>query len=126
MQIYCCPCRSHVNVTLASGKEIYPHRPDLKHHKFWRCNSCQGYVGVHAGTETPLGVIPTPAMRTLRTQLHAIIDPLWKSKKMTRSQVYAAMSRAAGRQFHTADTRSVEELKNLIEFARMLSAGEIK
>ncbi len=112
MIIYCCGCGTEVEARLTDGKEIYPHRRDLYDLPFWKCDTCRNYVGCHHKTPErtkPLGVIPTPELKKARMDIHAIIDPLWKEGGMKRHQVYGVLTRALGRQYHTAELRSVEE-----------------
>ncbi len=73
---------------LVSGDQIYPHRSDLTSLKFWRCAPCKAWVGVHRGTETPLGILATAELRKLKSQVHAAFDQIWKDKLMTRAQAY--------------------------------------
>ena len=41
-----CPfCLNRAN--LVSGKQVYPHRPDLYALKFWLCEPCDAYIGCH-------------------------------------------------------------------------------
>lgn len=81
-------------VVLVSGLVIYPHRPDLDHKQFWRCESCGAYVGCHPGTEHPLGSPAGPATRAARNAAHAAFDPLWKAK-MARENVRKHVARGA-------------------------------
>lgn len=64
---------------LQTGRETYPHRPDLVDVRTWVCKGCGARVGCHPGTDRPLG---TPANRELqraRRMLHdALLDPLWR------------------------------------------------
>jgi len=53
MTIICNYCGN--NAEMVSGDAIYPHRPDLYHRKFYRCQPCGAYVGCHEGTDKPLG-----------------------------------------------------------------------
>lgn len=115
--IYCCECRTHIEARLTTGKEIYPHRNDLKKLFFWKCDTCNNYVGTHKnrGDKTvPLGVIPTQEIRQARMKIHAILDPLWKSGKMKRGDLYKKLSQKIGKEYHTAETRSIEEINNII------------
>ena len=52
------------------------------------CDNCDAYVGCHQNTKTPLGTMANKELRSLRIKVHAKIDPLWKSGKMTRKEVY--------------------------------------
>lgn len=124
-RIYCCTCGEERLCSLTSGAEIYPHRDDLADIPFWSCNTCGSYVGCHHKTKNrtaPLGVIPSPEMRSLRNRVHSLIDPIWRSGRMKRKEVYAWMSDAMGWKFHTAKTRSVEEVKKAIHVAEQLRA----
>lgn len=120
-KIYCCGCAADVDARLTSGKEIYPHRPDLHELPLWVCDTCDNYVGCHHKTDTPtrpLGVIPTPHIRKERRVLHAIFDPIWESGVITRNQLYKAVSKHLGYNFHTANTKSVTEVTEVIVFLR--------
>ena len=112
--IYCCECGKEVDARLTSGEEIYPHRKDLYLLPFWKCDACNNYVGCHhksTNPTRPLGIIPNQDIRNSRKHIHGLIDPLWKSKKIGRSELYAKLSKKLGRQYHTADIRSIEEAR---------------
>ena len=113
-EIWCCGCEKKVHARLTNGAEIYPHRGDLAAQPFWRCDGCGNYVGCHHKHGTaPLGCIPTPELRKARGHIHAILDPLWKSKKIGRSEIYAKLTEITGRRYHTAHIRSVEEAREI-------------
>lgn len=109
--IYCCECRDTVVANLASGKAIYPHRTDLHNLNFWKCTNCNNYVGCHKGTSRALGTIPNKLIRELRSGLHAVIDPIWKNGKLSRSQVYKFISERVGYEYHTANVSTVKDAK---------------
>lgn len=112
--LYCCGCEKDVEPRLTSGKEIYPHRSDLHLLPFWRCDACGNFVGCHHKTKNrtaPLGCIPTPELKDARKKLHALIDPIWKSGRMSRRELYAAISKEVGWDYHTAKTRTIEEAR---------------
>ena len=120
-QIYCCGCGEDVHARLTDGKEIYPHRNDLADLPFWKCDDCENYVGCHHKTEartTPLGIIPTREIMQARSHVHRILDPLWKSGKMKRKQVYARLTEKLGWKYHTANIRSVEEARQVYSLVR--------
>ncbi len=73
---------------LVTGKEIYPHRPDLYDKKFWQCWPCEAYVGCHPGTETSLGRLADKTLRFYKSQAHKAFDPMWKRHGMSRKQAY--------------------------------------
>lgn len=128
--IYCCACKQEVSARATTGREIYPHRKDLHGMHFWVCDACENYVGCHSkdpkNRTRPLGCIPTPDMRKARTKLHALIDPIWKSGKLKRVAVYQRLATALGRKsFHTAETRSLEELEQAYDTARTAFGKEL-
>lgn len=126
MKLYCVGCAGDVDARLTDGGEIYPHRADLRSLPFWKCDACGNFVGCHHKTENrtaPLGCIPTPELKVARQHLHAIIDPIWQSGKMTRRKVYEEISRQVGWNYHTAKTRSVEEARDAYKAARRIAEG---
>ena len=113
-RIHCCGCGGEVDARLTDGGEIYPHRPDLRRLPFWRCDACGNYVGCHHKTKNhtePLGCIPTAELKEARKKLHALIDPIWQSGKMGRRDLYEAISRDVGWNYHTAKTRTIDEAR---------------
>lgn len=117
--IYCCACKGSVDARLTDGAEIYPHRRDLKSIPFWRCDTCGGFVGCHYKAKKdktqPLGVIATAEVKKARMQLHAALDPLWKSGKLTRRELYQKLSDKLGYEYHTGGIRSIEEAQQVHE-----------
>ena len=120
-RIYCCGCAGDVDARLTDGGEIYPHRPDLRSLPFWKCDACGNFVGCHHKTKNrtaPLGYIPTPELKEARKHLHALIDPIWQSGKMGRRELYKAISREVGWNYHTAKTRTMDEARAAYRVAR--------
>jgi hypothetical protein len=114
--IYCCACESEVQARLTDGSEIYPHHPNLSGLPFWKCDRCGNHVGCHHKTRDrirPLGNIPTPDLRNARRYIHAILDPLWKERGLSRAAIYQRISERLGRDYHTAEIRSVEEARQV-------------
>lgn len=56
------------------------------------CRPCNAYVGTHGKGKTPLGTLANKSLREMRKRAHAAFDPLWKSKKMSRSKAYKWMA----------------------------------
>ena len=81
---------------LVTGKQIYPHRPDLYSKQFWQCKEDDAYVGCHAGSDKPLGRLANAKLRGLKMKAHAAFDPIWKSGKMSRNVAYAWLSKKLG------------------------------
>jgi hypothetical protein len=118
--IFCCECKADVDAHFITGKTAYPHRPDLFHKKFWQCQTCLNFVGTHAkGTSRkPLGCIPNNEMKTARMKIHAVIDPVWKSRRMSRKEVYQSISEFLGYEYHTGEIRDLETAKKIYSFAK--------
>ncbi len=74
------------------AKKIYPHRPDLIGKWFWLCEKCDAYVGCHPGSTTPLGRLANAELRAAKQSVHRILDPMWKSGAMKRSEAYALLA----------------------------------
>ena len=121
MVIYCCSCSKEINARLTDGKEIYPHRTDLHSLPFWKCDDCKNFVGCHHKTKDrtkPLGCIPTKELKNARQHIHAILDPIWKNGKISRVDIYKMISKHIGREYHTAEIRTIEEARDIYRFVR--------
>ena len=121
--IYCCECDETVKCELKSGKECYPHRPDLYDIKMYECPKCHNRVGIHKGTTKALGCIPTPELKRARMKVHDLIDPLWKSGKIKRGKLYAMISKELGYPYHTGNTKSLEELRQVYKIGLNIQKG---
>lgn len=73
---------------LVDGKQIYPHRKDLRNRKFWSCEPCNAYVGTHQNGYAPLGRVANKTLRHWKLIAHCAFDKLWKSENMTRTEAY--------------------------------------
>ncbi|QOC57969.1 hypothetical protein phiK7B1_114 [Pseudomonas phage phiK7B1] len=77
-----CPyCKSAVKYT--SHAEIYGGRTFSDWPFIYLCTnkSCNASVGVHAGTNHPLGTLADEKTKTARKAAHAAFDPIWKNQK---------------------------------------------
>lgn len=123
MDIWCCGCNATVSARLTDGREIYRSRADLHSLPFWRCDACRNYVGCHHKTKdrtAPLGCIPTAAIKDARQKIHRILDPIWRSKAMTRRQAYDRIAAGIGKEeYHTAEIRTLDEARAV--YAAVLS-----
>ena len=114
--IYCCGCAKKVLARLTDGTEIYPHRPDLASLPFWKCDTCNNFVGCHHKTKDrtrPLGCISTPELKNARIHIHQLLDPIWQNKVMPRKKLYSLISGRLGRKYHTANIRTIEEARKV-------------
>ncbi len=95
----------------------------------WYCTPCSAYVGTHHNDPNrPLGTMANDALRKQRIAVHAMIDPLWKSKQYTRAVVYERLTEAFGRQIHVgeADEKTCEELIKIIPSLFVVTVGSEK
>lgn len=114
MKIYCCNCCEEKECNLVKGNEIYPHRGDLSYLNLYQCPVCKKYVGCHPNSKKPLGVIPTEDMKRARMMIHELIDPLWKTKKIKRDELYCLIAKELGiKEYHTGWTRSIEQCQDV-------------
>lgn len=114
MKIYCCTCRKELDCELVKGDVIYPQRQDLSHLNFYRCPNCKQYIGCHPNSIKPLGVIPTQEMKKARIIIHSMIDPLWKSGKISRKKLYRLIAKELGiKTYHTGWTRNIKQCRDV-------------
>lgn len=130
MKVYCCGCKTKVEARETTGAEIYPTFFYLSKKIFLKCDTCGNYVGVHnkrtdEGRLRPLGSIPTPELRKARQEIHAVLDPVWQSQKMSRTEVYAKMSFKLGiREFHTGEIDSMVKANFVLKCAKEIQEGK--
>ena len=46
------------------------------------CRNCDAYVGVHRGTDEPLGRLADASLRKWKKAAHAAFDPLWLAQQL--------------------------------------------
>ena len=78
------------DVVYTSNSEIYG--KEYGNGKCYLCITCRSYVGVHDGTDIPLGILATEELRELKKKAHNLFDPIWKSKKKYRWQCYQQLA----------------------------------
>ena len=72
----CAPCNQPAE--LVDSAKIYG--PGTYYGKFWHCEHCKAYVGVHKDTDQPLGTLANKDLRSWRQKAHEYFDPKWKKK----------------------------------------------
>lgn len=79
---------------LKTGKQLYPHRPDLADIKMWVCIPCNARVGIYKNSKSlaPKGTLANKELRILRIKVHELFDPMWKKGKRSRTQAYVWLS----------------------------------
>lgn len=94
MQVICDYCRG--DTEKVSGADVYRNRPDLASKVIWRCHPCDAHVGCHPGTDIPLGRLANKELRKAKMEAHAAFDPIWRSRRMSRSKAYAWLAKSMG------------------------------
>lgn len=119
-----CHCGS--TASLRSNSLIYNGK-EYGNGKAWICDrfpECRGSIGTHPDGR-PLGTIPDEETKKLRIQVHALMDPLWKSKKIKRNSMYYKLGKALRKQaFHTGECNA-EECRAVLELIPKLFAKEL-
>lgn len=90
----CRYCESPVVYT--SNAEIYGR--EYGEGKCYLCRNCRAFVGVHPGTDTPLGTLANEELRRYRKAAHYWFDQLWKgpTRQMTRYKAYGWLAEQLG------------------------------
>ena len=84
-----CPYCNH-DVVLTSNKELYGR--EYGNGKCYLCRNCKASVGTHPGGKKPLGILATKEMKVLKKCCHDLFDPIWKSKKIGRGELYQKLA----------------------------------
>lgn len=86
----CCGCSG---VELVENSEIYNGRHYGEWPYAYLCRNCGAYVGLHPGTDIPLGTLADKPLRDDRQKGKAVFNQLWRDH-MTRNQAYAWLAEA--------------------------------
>jgi len=112
--IHCPYCGAKAD--FCDSAEIYGGR---SYGMIYLCRPCDAYVGVHKGTDQPLGRLADAKLRKWKMAAHAAFDPIWKSGVMTRKAAYKMLSARMG--IPEAKTHigmfDVEQCKKVIEIS---------
>ncbi|BBB91037.1 MAG TPA: zinc-finger-containing protein [Methylomusa anaerophila] len=81
------------------------------------CKDCNAWVGVHKGTDKPLGILANAELRDWKIKAHASFDPLWKSGKMKRHRAYKWLAEQLGKPRNETHIGMfcVEDCKRVVE-----------
>lgn len=63
-----------------TGRELYPHRPDLFAKRFYWCRPCGAYVGCHPDGKA-YGRLANAELRKARGFVHGLFDPIWENAR---------------------------------------------
>lgn len=72
---------------------------------------CDSYVGVHHGTQKPLGTLADAELRNKRIKTHRIFDQIWKNNLMTRKEAYRWMEYFMGLPRHSGHIGKFSEYR---------------
>lgn len=83
-------------VVYTSNAEIYGR--EYGEGRCYLCRNCRAFVGVHPGTDTPLGTLANEELRRYRKAAHFWFDKIWKSptRITTRDKAYKWLSKELG------------------------------
>ena len=91
------------------------------------CARCKAWVGVHRGTDTPLGRLADADLRKLRKIAHAFLDRMWRgNRNMTRADVYRWLSEKMGLPVEETHIGlfDLEQCRKAIDFCKNYSLEE--
>lgn len=80
----------------------------------WLCKPCNAYVGCHNNSKKPLGTLADAELREWRKKVHQKIDPIWKSGRMTRKNMYKMLNRLVNKEFHVGQC-DIEMCKKILD-----------
>ena len=91
-EVYCDYCGRRA--AFVDSKEIYGRSYGM----VYLCRNCGAYVGVHKGTDKPLGRLADAELRRWKMAAHNAFDPIWKYGKFRhrRNAAYAWLSEKMG------------------------------
>lgn len=81
----------HAPVIFTSNSDIYG--KEFGSGKCYKCTQCDSYVGVHDGTQIPLGPLANKELRDLKIKCHVLFDPVWQNSKIiNKEQAYGKLA----------------------------------
>lgn len=60
------------------------------------CANCNASVGVHKGTQKPLGTLANAVLKLKRKETHRVFDAIWKTEGINRSDAYGWLAGQMG------------------------------
>ncbi|MCF8017802.1 MAG: DUF3268 family zinc-finger domain-containing protein [Vallitaleaceae bacterium] len=89
-KVFCPYCGSQAEY--ADSKVVYGRSYGM----IYLCRQCDAYVGVHKGTDKPLGRLADKELRYWKMAAHEAFDPIWKSRRMRRNDAYTWLAERMG------------------------------
>lgn len=90
-----CNCCSGTRLHLVENSEIYGGRTFGVWPYAYLCRKCFAHVGLHPGTDLPLGTLANKPLRDARTRSKKPFELIWRDH-MTRGQAYAWLAQQLG------------------------------
>ncbi len=89
------------------------------------CHPCKAWVGVHKGTDKPLGRLANAELRAAKEEAHEWFDLLWKDKLMSRKRAYAWLSKQMGipEECTHIGMMGVDSCRRVVEIVKRLTGG---
>ena len=84
------------------------------------CTNCNASVGVHKGSNKPLGTLANVVLKLKRKEAHRVFDVIWKREGLNRSKAYewlAAQMDLPKRRTHIAYF-NIEQCEQVIRICR--------
>lgn len=84
------------------------------------CKACEAWVGVHRGSDKPMGRLANFELRVEKRKAHAVFDQIWRHKHMRRESAYAWLAEQLGlpRQETHIGMFDVDQCKRVVEICR--------
>lgn len=109
-------------VVFTSNAEIYGR--EYGNGKCYLCRNCRAFVGVHTGTETPLGTLANEELRRYRKAAHFWFDQIWKNptRITTRYKAYGWLAEQLGipRKYTHIGMFEKEQCEKVIKFSQRI------
>lgn len=124
--IYCCGCKDEVMARLTNSMEVYPDSAYSPALPFWKCDSCDNFVGCYHRTSKPtkpLGVIPTPEINKFRERVRLAVNSLLRNSVHNRTEIYARISQQLGKQYKLTDIQNPAEVRRILRIIQGLRNG---
>ena len=91
-------------------------------HSLENLRSCENFVGTHKDSALtnpiPLGCIVGEEIKKVRMHIHKLIDPVWRSGKIKRKDLYNNISDLLGYEFHTANIENINEARKIYKIIK--------
>lgn len=92
-----CDCCSSPRVRIANNREVYGGQSVGKWPWVYLCDDCGARVGLHPGTDYPLGTMADARTRLARTQAKGAFNRIWqRDGGMSRAGAYAWLAFCMG------------------------------